>query len=126
MESEISGYLAKEGFFIESNQVIEDPQTGKSREIDLTAEYYEYNKDRAGFKTATKVRFVFEIKNNQFPLVLLTKFEFSPNIEDWIGLKEALTIPDDIKYDWYESYYETLIQKRDKSIFTQLVVLIQN
>jgi hypothetical protein len=35
LESEIASILARSNFFIESNQVIEDPVTGKSREIDL-------------------------------------------------------------------------------------------
>jgi hypothetical protein len=39
MESEIASMLAEFGFFIETNQVIEDKFTGKSREIDLLAEY---------------------------------------------------------------------------------------
>ncbi len=114
MESEISSMLAKLGFFIESNQVIEDKYTGKSREIDLIAEYYTYNNS----KVASKIKFIFEIKNNSFPIILLTKFNFSPNIEDRTWLKEALTIPDNINYDWYDSYYKHLIQNK-KNIFTQ-------
>jgi hypothetical protein len=35
LESEIAKTLSHAGFFIESNQVIEDPITGKNREIDL-------------------------------------------------------------------------------------------
>ena len=118
MESEISSMLAEFGFFIESNQVIEDKFTGKSREIDLIAEYYNYKEKNSGYKTASKIKFIFEIKNNLFPIVLLTKWESSPNIEDWTGLKEALTIPDKIKYDWYNSYNKRLIQN-NKRIFTQ-------
>ena len=87
LESEISTFLANQGFFVETNQVIEDPVTGKSREIDLIAEYYEYKKERSSYKCASKIHFVFEIKNNVSPLVLLTQFSFSPNIEDWMGLK---------------------------------------
>ena len=86
LESEVAKMLSERGFFIESNQVIEDQYSGKSREIDLTAEYYNYKKENVGFKTASKIRFVFEIKNNLFPIVLLTKWEFSPYIEDWMGL----------------------------------------
>lgn len=118
MESEISSMLAEFGFFIESNQVIEDKFTGKSREIDLIAEYYNYKEKNSGYKTASKIKFIFEIKNNLFPIVLLTKWESSPNIEDWTGLKEALTIPDKIQYDWYDSYNKRLIQN-NKRIFTQ-------
>jgi len=118
LESEISKMLADFGFFIESNQVIKDPNSGKSREIDLIAEYYNYEKETTSYKTASKIKFVIEIKNNLFPIVILTKREFSPNIEDLPGLKEALTIPDNIEYEWYESYYDRLIKNTDR-IFTQ-------
>ena len=61
LESEISAFLANQGFFVETNQVIEDPITGKSREIDLIAEYYEYKQDRSSYKCASGIKFVFEI-----------------------------------------------------------------
>jgi len=118
LESEISRILVNAGFFTESNQVLEDPITGKSREIDLLAEYWEYKEERKDFKTASKIKFVFEIKNNLFPIVLLTPFEFSPNIEEWMGLKEALTIPDNITYD-SEGFYNGLIKDRKNHIYTQ-------
>jgi len=116
LESDTARTLAKAGFFIESNQVIEDPITGKSREIDLVAEYYAFKKERADLRTYSQVTFVFEIKNNLFPLVLLTRFEFPPSIEDWMGLKEALTIPDNLKYDWIDGYYQKIILNE---IYTQ-------
>ncbi len=119
LESEILNYLSKKGFFIEANQVIEDPFTGKSREIDLLAEHHSFIKERSGYKTASKIKFVFEIKNNKFPIVLLNPFEFSPNIEDWMGLKEALTIPEGLHYDWVEGYYEELINTKASSIYSQ-------
>ena len=118
LEAEISRTLAEAGFFIETNQVIEDPITGKSREIDLTAEYYYYDKERSSYKVAARVYYIFEIKNNLFPIVLLSRFEFSPNIEAWLGLKEAMTLPKELRYDAYESFYEVLIQKRT-AIYTQ-------
>ena len=119
LESEISKSLAIAGFFIEPNQIIEDPITGKSREIDLIAEYYEYKKEWAKFKCHSKVKFVIEIKNNLFPIVLITRFEFSPNIEDWIGLKEVLTVPENIDYNWNEGYYDRIIQNSNALIYTQ-------
>ena len=119
LESEISSALSNAGFFVESNQVILDPITGKSREIDLLAEYYEHRPDRIDLKCCSKIHFVFEIKNNIYPLTLLTQFESSPNIEDWMGLKEALNLPDDVQYESFGSYYENLITERDGHIFCQ-------
>ncbi len=118
LESEITKTLASQGYFIESNQSILDPLTKISREIDLVAEYYEYDKETANNKTATNIYFVFEIKNNLYPLVLLTKMEFSPNTEIWEGLKEVLTIPDGIKYESYEGYYKELLQD-EEFLYTQ-------
>jgi len=118
LEAEISRTLAASGFFIESNQVIEDPITGKTREIDLIAEYYKYDKERSAYKVTANLHYIFEIKNNLFPVVLLSRFEFSPVIEDWLGLKEALTLPKGLPYEPHESFYETLIQK-DTAIYTQ-------
>lgn len=120
LESEISSALSNAGFFVESNQVILDPITGKSREIDLLAEYYEPTpKDRIGKRCCSKIKFVFEIKNNIYPLALLTRFESTPNIEDWMGLKEALNLPKNVQYDSFDSYYENLITKRHSHIFSQ-------
>lgn len=120
LEAEISRILAEAGFFIETNQVIDDPITGKSREIDLIAEYFNYDKARSSFKVAANVHYVFEIKNNLFPVVLLTQFEFSPRIEAWTGLKEALTVPEGLIYeDWHEGFYEYLIHSKKPSIYTQ-------
>ncbi len=119
LESEISSALSNAGFFVESNQVILDPFTGKSREIDLLAEYYVHRPEGIGSKCCAKIKFVFEIKNNIYPLLLLTQFEFSPNIEDWMGLKEALNLPEDLQYESFDSYNENLISDRTGHIFTQ-------
>lgn len=118
LESEITKLLASKGYFLESNQSILDPVSKKSREIDLVAEYYEYDERKAKNKTAAKIHFVFEIKNNLYPLVLLTRLEFSPNTEIWEGLKEISTIPDGVSYEAYEGYYEELLQD-EESLYTQ-------
>ena len=118
-ESEISNMLATAGFFIESNQVIEDPFTRKSREIDLTAEYYRgYDKDKTGYKVSSKINFVFEIKNNIYPLVLMTKFEDSPNIEIWESLKEIQTTPEGVDWSSSEGFYEKILDDKDV-LYTQ-------
>lgn len=119
LESEIADTLARKGFFVESNQVIEDPITGKSREIDLIGSLWEYDKEKTKYNSVAEIHFVFEIKNNLFPVVLLTPFEFSPTIEDWAGLKEVLTIPKSIDYSSFEGFYEDIIEKSRHLIYTQ-------
>ena len=119
LETETSELLNKLGFITENNQVIIDPFTGKSREIDLTAEYFSFRDRASQTKCVAKVRFIFEIKNNSAPIVLLTKFEHSPNLEDWTGLKRWLTVPKELKNVYYEVYWEKLIQTKRGSIFTQ-------
>lgn len=118
LESEIANSLAKLGFFVESNQVIEDPITGKSREIDLTAEYYDRdNRNGIEHRACAKVNFVFEIKNNIYPLVLMTRFEFSPNLEIWESVKEIETRPSGITAST-DGYYDRLLLNNER-IFTQ-------
>lgn len=119
LESEISNFLARADFFVESNQIIEDPITGKSREIDLIAEYYDRSSNqRSEHKVCAKIKFVFEIKNNIYPLVLLTKFEFSPDIEIWESTKEIQTAPEGINWGSTDSFYDKLFSNNE-SIYTQ-------
>lgn len=119
LESEVAKFLSQASFFVESNQVILDPITGKNREIDLIAEYYDWDNPIGKSKSCAKMRFVFEIKNNNTPFVLLTEYQFTPTIEDIDGLKEQMTIPEGIQYDSFESYYQELIHRQKFSIFTQ-------
>lgn len=120
LESEISSLLASMGFFVEPNQIIEDPITGKGREIDLIAEFFEgYDEQRVKQKICSSINFIFEIKNNIFPLVLMTKSEYSPNIEIWESLKEAETIPSSIDSTFNTSFYDYLLLNDNDSIYTQ-------
>ena len=115
-ESEISKFLSDNGYFVESNVIFQDPITDKNREIDIVAETY---KDFSSneFKVNCKIRYFFELKNNEFPLVLLTKLQFNPNTPDDL-FKEVITIPDDVKYDSYEGFYKSLYNL-DISFYTQ-------
>lgn len=119
LESEISKLLSQSGFIVENSQVIKDPFTGKSREIDLTAEYFGFRERTSKTKCVSKVRFVFEIKNNSAPIVLLTEFEHSPNLEDWNGLKRWETIPKNLEHSYYNGYWDKLVQEKRGTIFTQ-------
>ena len=78
LESKLVRALTDHGYFVEPNQVVRDPRTGKSREIDLVAEYYgDYIPEHQYL--CVKTIFVVEIINNKFPLVLLTQRPSSPN-----------------------------------------------
>jgi len=119
LESEIANALARADFFVESNQVIEDPVTGKSRELDLIAEYFDRtDNQRIEHRVCAKIKFVFEIKNNIYPLVLITKFELSPNINIWESTKEVETIPKGIATSSTYVFYEKLLANNDP-IYTQ-------
>lgn len=119
MESEVSNLLSELGFFVETNQVITDQNSGKSREIDLIAEYYDWSEEKSKNNVSTKLRFVFEIKNNNLPLVLLTKFKPSPNSNLIIeGLKEFISNPLDSSYPYWEGSHGKIIDDFS-SVYTQ-------
>jgi hypothetical protein len=77
LESRIVRELDSRGYFVEPSQVLKDPRTGKSREIDLVAEHFNYVPDHSGL--CVKTHFVVEVVNNRFPVVLLTPRPSSPN-----------------------------------------------
>jgi hypothetical protein len=77
LESLIVRELSDRGYFVEPNQVVLDPRTGKSRELDIVAEHYSYQPDHRG--TCVKTHFVAEVINNKYPVVLLTKRPSTPN-----------------------------------------------
>ena len=119
LESEIAKKLSEWGFFVETNLVIEDPFTGKSREIDIVADYYNFEKMQNHSQTCAKIEFIFEIKNNIYPLVLLNEFDFNPRIEDYLGLKSIVTCPKNIKYNNYFVYHDKFVTDNKNHIFTQ-------
>jgi len=120
-ESEITKMLSDSGFFVESNITSLDPFTGKNREIDLLAEYHhEYDQEKAKDKVVALSRFVFEIKNNNSPFVLMTKFEYSPHSEIYNGLKSAKTVPEQLKNAWFSDFFEIMFYSEPrKELFTQ-------
>lgn len=120
LESEIAKNLLQLGFFVESNISSLDPLTGKGREIDLLAEFnHIHDKERHISKVVAFTRFVFEIKNNNTPFVLLTKHEESPNSEVYNGLKSRLTIPEGLENIHYWNFFEVLFLESQKKLYTQ-------
>lgn len=117
MESRIVTSLAKAGYFIEPNQKIADLKTGKSREIDLIAELWDYAPEIfRKYKLSVSARFVCEAKNNPNPVVLLTKLPFSPNIEVWEAIKEGRTGL--FRNDYSDPSFQDLLLD-ERPIFTQ-------
>lgn len=112
-ESEIVKHLSNSGYFVDSNVVFKDPLTLKNREIDIVAETY----DDTEIGISTKIRYFFELKNNSFPLVLLTELQFNPNTPEEI-IKEIITVPQNIEYDLSEGYWNDL-QYNNFPLFTQ-------
>lgn len=91
LESRIINTLVQNGFFVEPNQRILDSTTGKDREIDLVAELWDsvHERTNSKIKVYVAVHFVCEVKNNPYPIVLLTELPFSPALEPWDSLHEG-------------------------------------
>jgi len=119
LEATIAEKLSSLGFFVQANQVIEDPITGKARELDIIAEYFGDNSFDPDLRACSKIEYVIEVKNNKFPVLLLSEFRPNPNVEEWTGLKEIFTVPDDVDYSLMDSsYYDALIDSNEH-VFTQ-------
>ncbi len=118
-ESEIAQFLTKSNFFVETNTIIIDDLTNKSREIDLVTRYNDYLKQNDDFRFTSIFQFVFELKNNDYPLVLMTKLEPTPNTILCESLKETRTFEENTKvYDEPELYLD-FIYNLDSNIYTQ-------
>ena len=89
IESLIVRELDARGYFVEPNQVLRDPRTGKSREIDFVAEYFSHVPEHHGL--CVKTHFVAEVVNNRLPVVLLTHRPLSPNSDFESYLKFGIT-----------------------------------
>ena len=84
LESRLVRALTDLHYFVEPNQVVLDARTGKSREIDLVAEYFGYTPERKN--VCARTHFVIEALNNKFPFVLTTQRPNSPgaNIDGYV------------------------------------------
>ncbi len=119
-ESEIISKLSKLNYFVESNIPMLDPSTLKTREIDLTAEYSHPERNGNYEIVMAHTKFVFEIKNNDnFPLVLLTKYEHSPNVDIWDALKVSLSLPLDLENYFFDNFFDALVDLDSPELYTQ-------
>jgi hypothetical protein len=91
LESRIVRSVDGAGYFVEPNQVVVDPRTGKSREIDLVAEQDGWDRSRPNVSVRTI--FAIEAINNPLPIVLMTRRPWSPSapFEDYV---KCATTPD--------------------------------
>jgi len=119
MESRIIRKLVQKSFFVEPNQRILDPRTGKTREIDLIAQLwnYDYKMTAAKSKVSVLVNFVCEAKNNPCPIVLLTELPLSPGLEPWELLHEGKTglfADENLDTSFFDFFYTS-----DHKVYTQ-------
>ena len=86
MEARIIELLTQQGFFVEASPSFLDPRTGKTRELDLIAERFDWDSSSHHRRVSIKTNFVVEAINNRFPFVLMTPTPFSPsaNHEDYV------------------------------------------
>jgi len=91
LESAVARQFVDKGFFVETNQVVKDPFTGKSREIDLQAQNGHYDEESGRLGVYVNIHFTCEIKNNLYPTVLLTPYFFTPFGDERGGLKQGQT-----------------------------------
>lgn len=84
LESTVVRNLNAAGFFVDSNQAVQDERTGKSRELDIVAEFHSYKPDRRGAWVRTTL--VIEVVNNSYPFILVTPRPTSANcpIDDYV------------------------------------------
>jgi len=118
-ESEVVKNLSRRNFFIESNQCIQDPISGKSREIDIIAESELHDSRNSKIKLYSNVKFTFELKNNDFPLVLMTNQPFSPNTMLHEQVKMFTNFQSEHEIVYSISAFEEFTDYNDSSIFTQ-------
>ena len=121
LESDLVRALTDRGFFVEPNQVIRDPRSGKSREIDLVAEHYIWTPENRG--VSAKTYFVVEVINNKFPFVLLTQRPRTPNV-DFESYVKYICTPDETILS-QEIYIPENREPDEDRLFSQYCVLTQ-
>lgn len=119
MESRLVRALDDQGYFVEPNRSTRDPRTGKSREIDLVAEYHDWNSAHEG--VAVRTTFVIEAVNNRYPFVLLTERPSSPNADFESYIKFIYT-PEPNPFIEHLDLYEEKTANW-KNLFSQYCVL---
>jgi hypothetical protein len=134
-ESEISRKLGQKGYFIENSPSFFDEETHISREIDLLVEKFVPDSDSDFISECysngifVHSDFVFELKSNNYPLVLMTEEEFSPNNNSYDSLKivdgfssskdEIMKYPD-LMFNNHDGFYTEIFENNiEVNIFSQ-------
>lgn len=93
MESRLVAALDRSGYFVAPNQQVKDAESGKSREIDFIAEYYDGGRDysQSAPSVCVTIHFVCEAKNNPSPVVLLTELPLTPLLMEEDSLHQGTT-----------------------------------
>ncbi len=104
-ESSIVEFLNSKNYFLEPNSVIIDPITKKNRDIDIIAYQNDIQKDYDN-KISCQTCFAFELKNNLYPVVLTSKYHFSPTSPDELIREYITTEAEERGYDAYNGFYE--------------------
>lgn len=120
LESRIIKTLSDNDYFVEPNQVVLDPRTGKSREIDFIAENCTHIHSE---NTHVETQFVGEVFNNNMPFVLITNRPSTPNANFESYVKFAYT-PEYEKIFKSISIYEEREPSREH-LFSQYCVISQ-
>lgn len=121
LESRLAQQLFEHDFFVESNQVVRDVRTGKSREIDLIAEHERYTPEHK--YSHVRTTFVVEASNNKYPFVLLTPWRWTPMYGPEVQNKFIITPPSQESRIW--SHLDPEDERRESAdeAYTQFCVL---
>jgi hypothetical protein len=126
LESRLVHSLTQRNYFVEPNQVVRDPRTGKSREIDLIAERYRYSKEYPNASVIT--HFVIEAVNNKYAFILTTERPSSPGA-DFEGYVQFACTPNPNPFLKEIDIYEEKGPRCGshwKNVFAQYCVLSKN
>lgn len=120
LESRIVRNLVAHGFFVEPNQSVLDPRTGKSREIDIVAEHFDWDSPRHEIRV--KSSFVIEASNNKLPIVLLAERPKSPVLATYESYLKFGCSPEPFPYYSELGCFEDRLQT-DGRVYSQFCAI---
>ncbi|MBL7899940.1 MAG: hypothetical protein JNJ99_15475 [Crocinitomicaceae bacterium] len=118
-EVEVARAFKLMAFFVTNNDVVHDERTGKSRDIDITANITNII-GYAPHEDYISTRVVCELKNNKFPLMLMSPVDkiemerFNYIDTHYCSFEETFTVMDS-----YHNYLEELLTTDGVKVFSQ-------